>query len=266
MSVDQLLNTTKLEFLYYTLHGKVVWFTFLYSLLLVALEVFKKPLSRFRIQKKYPTLKTMLKEYGLCLSSFLFFLPWYLLAFIFYKAGFYHFYTPWNHFGVVYFIFTILAMIAIHETYHYFYHRFMHTNKFMLSKVHRVHHSFPNPTALTTYAFHPIEAFFHPAIFPFIPLFLPMNLYAALIFFVIAEGVNMLGHHGYEWYGRAFARYPFLRIFNRSTFHNLHHSNGGKTNYGYYTVLWDRWLGTENMKNESRFTEINKQKQKNRSV
>ena len=89
-----------------------------------------------------------------------------LTALIFAGIGFIVFVSPlsaytqtyWDigKYGVPYFLFSIILMILVHDTYFYWTHRLMHARS-IFRLVHRVHHLSTNPSPWAAMAFHPLE-------------------------------------------------------------------------------------------------------------
>ena len=213
-------------------------------------------IAQYRIQAKHPSKKTILRELTLSLSTFVCFGLNTLLAAWFYKMGWYHIYFNWTALGIPYFFFSIVMILVFHEIYHYSYHRLMHTNAWLYRHVHRTHHRFPNPTVFTSYAFHPIEALLHPLAFVLAPLILPVHFLVPIIALLISEFFNVMGHAGYEWMPQKWANKGLLRFLNKSTFHNYHHSHGGRQNYGLYTTVIDILFDSYSKKNQAELKRV----------
>jgi Delta7-sterol 5-desaturase len=139
--------------------------------------------------------------------------------------------------GILYFLFTVLVIAVVHDTYYYWAHRWMHS-KLLFRHVHRVHHEFTNPTPFASYAFHPFEAVIELAIIGALLLVMPIHVWAIAVYFVIFTALNVVSHLGFELYPAWVSRW-----FITSAHHNLHHTRF----VGHYMLLfnvWDRALGT----------------------
>jgi sterol desaturase/sphingolipid hydroxylase (fatty acid hydroxylase superfamily) len=75
-------------------------------------------------------------------------------------------------------------------------------------------------------------------------LLAPVPLTVLMVLQGIGLANNIMSHLGYELLPTWWVRVPGLRWTNSATFHSMHHT-GFKGNYGLFTRLWDRWLGTE---------------------
>jgi len=181
-------------------------------------------------------------EFKYSLLSF----PVYLLSTVFTvwacKLGYMAIYRDPLQFGTFYLVFSFFVLVAFHETYFYFIHRFMHL-PLIFSSIHRVHHLSRNPTLWTSYSFHPIEALLQVGFVPIVVFMVP--LYPPVLYFYLF--LNFLstihGHFGYEHYRKGFTERRFLGWINTPTAHNLHHSDYG-SHFGLSTLFWDRVCGT----------------------
>ncbi len=199
--------------------------------------------TRFKkIQTAFPTRRDYLRE---VLYSF-------LTAAIFAAIGFIVFATPlsdytlayWDieKYGVPYFLFSILLMILVHDTYFYWTHRLMHA-KSVYRFVHRVHHLSTNPSPWAALAFHPLEAIIEGSVIAIIAFLFPVHPLAIGIFLLFMMIYNVYGHLGYELYPKGFSRTRLGKWINTSVNHNQHHQTF-QGNYGLYFLWWDRWMGT----------------------
>jgi len=139
-------------------------------------------------------------------------------------------------------VLQVPVMILIHDFYFYWAHRLMH-HKRVFGAVHKVHHLSRDPTPLTSYAFHPLEAVVEAGIGPLLVLTLPIQRNALLLFLTIQFAQNVFHHLGYELYPSWFAKTPLKHIFNTTTHHHQHHQKVN-CNYGLYLNIWDRLFGT----------------------
>jgi len=141
-----------------------------------------------------------------------------------------------------YHIITFLLLFLFHDVWFYWTHRFLHT-KFMMTKIHKYHHLFRNPTPFATFAVHPVEALIEHSyllIFSLLfPIFFPILFFESLFALIFST----LWHSGYEVFPQAFAKNRFLKLINNSTHHNLHHQKplGG---YSFVFNFWDQIFKT----------------------
>ncbi len=136
----------------------------------------------------------------------------------------------------------VVLYLAGFDVYMYAVHRLMHT-RWLYRHVHSVHHRSRAPSSFTAYSFHPVE-------WLLLGLYLPLSLvmfdYHAVTLAVVAalQGfLTTLQHCGYELAPRGWYENPVSRLFVTTFYHDLHHQRT-TCNYGTFTTLWDRLLGT----------------------
>jgi lathosterol oxidase len=178
--------------------------------------------------------------------SFLTFLIFLVPAFLIVKGrreGWLHLDSgPVSDFGVPQFLALVLTMLALHDFYFYWIHRWMHS-QFLYRWFHEVHHRSLNPTPWAAFSFHPLEALLESAVVYVFIFILPMHAAAIFVFQLLSLLMNVYGHLGYDITPRGWRDHWVLRWVNTTRNHHWHHQrfNG---NYGLYTTLWDRLFGT----------------------
>ena len=163
-------------------------------------------------------------------------------------------YYPIDKYGYVYYIFSIILMIFIHDAYFYWTHRLLHW-KPLFKHVHLVHHLSLNPTPFSSYAFHPVEALVEIGIIPVLVFTVPYHVSAIWIFSGYTLVMNVMGHMGYEFFPKGFASHKIFKWHNTATNHNMHH-RFVKCNYGLYFNIWDRVLKTNHPRYEEIYEEV----------
>ncbi|MBF4518989.1 sterol desaturase family protein [Flavobacterium sp. ANB] len=159
------------------------------------------------------------------------------IVYYFYKNGYTKIYENISDYGWLYFVFSIIIMMFIHDIYFYFVHRLLHT-KFMWN-VHKIHHSSHNPTPWSSFCMHPVEMLLSGGVVAPMIFIIPAHMSAFVVFTLIIMFNAIYGHCGFEFFGPGFNKSIFLKWINTETFHNMHHS-GKHVNYGLYTNIWDR--------------------------
>jgi len=144
--------------------------------------------------------------------------------------------------GWGYFAASVVGGILGYDTWIYWQHRLLHTPWFFRHS-HAIHHRSVNPTALSIYAFHPLESFLGNVYYLLLVLFVPMHPMALNLVVLPFVAYGILGHWGYEFFPRGFTRHPIFGWISTSTHHNMHHSHVG-CNYGNWFNYWDRLMGT----------------------
>ncbi len=157
--------------------------------------------------------------------------------------GYTKIYKNISDYGWAYFVFSIVVMILLHDTWFYWTHRLMHHPK-LFKYIHKVHHQSTDPSPFAAFSFHPLEALIEAGAYIIFSFLFPVHLFALFGWQILQMILNVIGHLGYEIYPRKFNTHWFFKVKTPSTHHNLHHSkfNG---NYGLYFTWWDKWCKTE---------------------
>ena len=151
-------------------------FGLIYSILVLYTSVFQK----FSIQKK-PYVKGLFSKR---MPLYLFNITLLLTISGFGAYFFADFFIQDFSIGTI--IFQVIFAFVIDDIFFYFYHRWLHENKYMLKTVHSIHHRATKPFPLEYLYAHPIEwmlgmigAFLG---FAILFIFMPVNIYAFWIF------------------------------------------------------------------------------------
>lgn len=224
------------------------YFTVAGTVFLLFYVLFRGWTSRRKIQAQFPKLTDYRRDIFFSAVSMCIFASVGLITLKFLRPWT-HVYADADRFGTVYYAFTFIWMFFLHDTYFYWTHRLMHHPK-IYPYVHLVHHRSTNPSPWTAYAFHPIEAVLEALILPLIAFTLPVHLSAVKWYMIFQIGYNVYGHLGYEIFPKAMSRHWLGKWFNTSVAHNMHHKFF-VNNYGLWTTIWDRWMGTLHPKYET---------------
>jgi Delta7-sterol 5-desaturase len=217
--------------------------------------VIKREAWRFkRIQQKFPVSKDYLREVIYSIATTLIFAAVGYLIFGTSFVKLTRVYYNFSEHSTLYFLFSIAAMLVIHDTYFYWTHWLMH-RKLIYRFVHKVHHLSTNPSPWAAMAFHPLEAVIEAGVIVVIALLIPFHPLAIGIFLLLMMIYNVYGHLGYELYPKGFSRTTIGKWINTSVNHNLHHQffTG---NYGLYFLFWDRLMGTLQESYDQKFDEV----------
>ena len=212
-----------------------------------------------KIQQWYPKRKHIVHELKYSLFTILVFGAVITLVIWAANNGLTRVYSPINKYGYVYYFFSIVLMVVLHDTYFYWTHRLMHW-KPIFKAVHKTHHLSINPTPFAAYAFHPVEALVEIGILPLIAFTIPHHVSAIVFFSVYSLLVNIFGHLGFELFPKGFASHKLFKWHNTSTHHNMHHRLV-KCNYGLYFNFWDRVMHTNHPHYEENFNEVIEQRE-----
>lgn len=165
--------------------------------------------------------------------------------------------------GIPYFIFSVVLMIFMHDTYYYWTHRLMHW-KPLFRLAHCIHHLSTDPTPFSSYSFHPIDAIVQTLIIPIIVFTIPYHPYALITLGFYSIFLNVAGHLGFDFLPRGFATHKIYKWLNTATHHDMHHRLV-KCNYGLYFNIWDRILKTNHPHYEENFDKITARRDQHRA-
>ncbi|MFO1258076.1 MAG: sterol desaturase family protein [Gammaproteobacteria bacterium] len=148
-----------------------------------------------------------------------------------------------SDFGIPYLLTTLFFNLIFFDAYFYCTHRFLH-RRFMMKHVHQIHHECHNLSILSAYAFHPVEAFIYPWGIVILSFIIPMHIavFGFTQLFILIQ--NMTIHCGYSIYPASWARLPLLKYIMQPIHHDDHHNHHPRHNYGFFTNIWDRAMGT----------------------
>ncbi|MES2774321.1 MAG: sterol desaturase family protein [Bacteroidota bacterium] len=222
---------------------------------LVFYVVFKRKFWHQKIQQRFPKWDDYSREIGysiltICIFAFV---PVLLISNDTVRP-YTTFYKDIEQYGWVWFYAAFPVMFFMHDAYFYWMHRLMHHPK-LFRAVHLIHHKSVNPSPWAAYSFHPLEAVVEAGIVVVFLFTIPIHKVHLGIFFLFMIIYNVYGHLGWELYPKGFSRSRIGRWINTSVNHNQHHQYF-KGNYGLYTLIWDRWMGTIREDYESRFEEV----------
>jgi sterol desaturase/sphingolipid hydroxylase (fatty acid hydroxylase superfamily) len=174
-------------------------------------------------------------------------LPFFALsatvAYGLYRRGWTQVYLDLAGTSWLYFAFTVLLILVLHDAYFYWAHRLLHWRPLYRS-VHRVHHLAHTPTSWGAYATHPLEGLLISGNLLLYPLLFPVHPLAVALYIVIQMVYSTLGHCGYDAFPPEFRRRWYLSWHNTPSHHDDHHRYV-RGNFGHYLNLWDWLMGTE---------------------
>lgn len=254
------MNLQPLVFhLYYNfIHVSTRYFS-VASLVFVAFYlILKRALVARKIQQAFPKWRDYRRDILFSvLSMAIFSVVSYVTVVV--LAPYHHLYRRIDEYGLPYYLFSFVWMFFLHDTYFYWGHRLMHHPK-IYKHVHLVHHRATNPTPWSAYAFHPIEAVFEAGIVTVIAFLLPVQHAAINIYMLFQISYNVYGHLGYEIFPANTNRHWLGKYLNTAVAHNLHHQYF-KHNFGLWTTIWDRWMGTLSPRYDEAFDRVTQQPQ-----
>jgi len=134
-------------------------------------------------------------------------------------------------------VILFFAMDILMYLFHYLIH-----HSLLYKSVHYFHHLSVNPTPIDLFILHPIETITFGGLWLGVLLCYTFNLYAIAIYLAINVFFGMIGHLGIDQSPARSAKSLF-KYLGTSVFHHDHHQYPDH-NYGFYTSIWDRLLGT----------------------
>ena len=172
-----------------------------------------------------------------------------------YRAGITKVYTHLQLKDIGYIAFSYIAVLLLQDTYFYFTHRLLHL-PLLFKWAHQGHHQSRPPTPWTFFALEPTEAIAQAIFLLSIIWIVPLHL-GVLVAILITMAVWTVGNHlGLQvvpvsktssWWGRWLIG---------STHHLIHHQRYNR-HYGLYFTFWDRLLGTEDVRYETKPAVLN---------
>jgi sterol desaturase/sphingolipid hydroxylase (fatty acid hydroxylase superfamily) len=198
--------------------------------------------SKLKLQPLTPGTSMILREAGFSLLTMLIYAAVTWVVFVLERRGDTMIYRDIRTFSFLYFLFSIVLMILLHDTYFYWTHRFLHL-PWIFRHIHARHHQSTNPTPWAAFSFHPGEAIVSAGIILLIVVIIPCHPLAIGIFLLYMTIINVMGHLGYELFTSRFRCSVLGRLQNTATNHNVHHQYG-RWNYGLYFTFWDQIMRT----------------------
>lgn len=212
-----------------------------------------KALDRVRIQKTRPSHRQTKTELAYFLLNFLIFHTMVVVpVFFMQRYGHFQYFTEGLTAGRL--LLELSLAIVGHDAFFYWTHRFMHLPG-VFRLVHAIHHRSTNPTVVTSYSFHPFESLINSAyvavLFGVAGWIAGGLLFQTFMLFMVINALwNVYIHSGLELFPRRSSALGLLRPIVTGTHHNLHHRNN-RGNYGLYSTIWDRLMGTQSSDYES---------------
>lgn len=140
-----------------------------------------------------------------------------------------------NEYNFIDILTSIIGFIIVSDTCIYWSHRWSHTFKFAYKHIHKPHHKWIVPSPFASFAFTPIDGLIQSIPYMLYSFFFQMNkiVYMVLYFGVFIWATSVHDSQAY------FKNY----IMANGKDHAIHHTQF-IYNYGQYTTIWDRLMGT----------------------
>jgi Delta7-sterol 5-desaturase len=208
-----------------------------------ALRYWKNGLEKHKIQQRQASSADIRREIMYSLRTVVVLSVFYAATYFGVRANLFTVYLGIKPLGMAYLLASIAALVVVHETYFYWFHRMMHHRLFFRS-FHRTHHKSVTPTVYSCYAFDIPEAVLIGIFIPLWLLAVPMQLAGLVIPSTLLLVKNAMIHCGVELFARGSDRSRWFGWLATNTDHDLHHSTI-RYNYGFLFKFWDRVMGTE---------------------
>ena len=188
--------------------------------------------------------RQMRREIGWSLASAAIYgVPAGIVAWGWQTHGWTRIYADLYAFPLWYWPLSILAYLALHDTWFYWTHRLFH-RPWWFARAHAVHHASRPPTAWAAMAFHPIEAVTGAIVIPCLVFVVPIHVAALGLVLAIMTVMGVTNHMGWELFPRAIVHGPLGGWLITASHHQRHHQRYG-CNYGLYFRVWDRLCATD---------------------
>lgn len=188
--------------------------------------------------------RQMRREIGWSLASAAIYgVPAGVVAWGWQEQGWTKIYTDVSAYPLWYLPVSVLAYLALHDTWFYWTHRWMHEPR-LFRIAHAVHHESRPPTAWAAMSFHPWEAVSGAVVIPALVFLIPIHVAALGTVLSIMTIMGVGNHMGWEMFPRWLVHGPAGKWLITATHHQKHHE-AYRGNYGLYFRVWDRLCGTD---------------------
>lgn len=188
--------------------------------------------------------KQIMQEIGWSLASAAIYgVPAGVVAWGWNTVGWTRIYTGWDDFPLWYLPLSVLLYLALHDSWFYWTHRWMHRPRaFRLA--HAVHHASRPPTAWAAMSFHPLEALVGAVVIPGLVFVIPIHAAMLGLVLAIMTVMGVTNHMGWEIFPRRIVHSRIGGWLITASHHQLHHERYS-CNYGLYFRFWDRICRTD---------------------
>lgn len=143
-----------------------------------------------------------------------------------------------NNKSVITIILEIAIITLVMDLLMYFFHYFAHI-PLIYKIIHQKHHEHISTNQLSLFVLHPFETFGFGALMLLVFIIYPFSMISIITYLILNLTWGTIGHLNREF----FPNWAQKIYIGTSKFHNQHHLNNQK-NFGFYTSIWDRILGT----------------------
>lgn len=146
-----------------------------------------------------------------------------------------------------------VVLLLIMDLAMYVTHRLAHL-PWVYPVVHATHHHYDRPRPLDLFVLNTLEVLGFGALWLAVIALYTSSWLGMVVYLTLNLIFGMVGHLGVEPFPRSWAQRRFLRHIGTSSFHAGHHHDRNG-NFGFYTLIWDRLLGTLHVGYAERFGE-----------
>ena len=133
--------------------------------------------------------------------------------------------------------------IAVDDTWFYWGHRLMH-HRYLYKHVHKKHHTFKQPTGISTVFAHPVEDLFVNTTATLLgPLLIGSHVSVLVSYAALKLWQSVDAHSGYNL-PFPFCPFSALPYMDCAPAHNFHHTHN-TGNFGGWFTFWDQLCGTD---------------------
>ncbi len=136
----------------------------------------------------------------------------------------------------------VLVLLLVMDLLMYLLHRLAHT-RVLYALLHQFHHRYEHPRPLTLFALSPAETLAFGGLWLTVITLYHASWLGMSIYLMLNVCFGAVGHLGVEPFPLGWVRQPLLKHVAGGSFHAQHHQDM-RHNFGFYTLFWDRLLGT----------------------
>jgi len=211
-----------------------------FGLIFSLASIHVKFLEKYKIQKRKIKSSTFYKRLPLIFFNIFLLIVTSFIG-LFFFLDIVHYEASTNN--PLHILLQLFIIFVIDDVYFYFLHLFMHKNKFILRKIHSIHHRAITPVALEYMYVHPLE-WLSGYVGPFLGMFIlslmgPVNIFAFWLYQVIRNVHELDVHSGFK--SKISKWIPY---WGETEHHDKHHEvlNG---NYATTFTFWDNFFNTK---------------------
>lgn len=177
------------------------------------------------------------------MSAAIYGVPAGCVAWAWQAKGWTQIYTNIDQMPLWYVPLSIFIYLAVHDSWFYWTHRWMHVPR-IFRAAHAVHHESRPPTAWAAMSFHPLEAVSGAVVIPALVFLVPIHVGGLALVLSIMTIMGVGNHMGWEMFPRWVVHGRVGQWVITATHHERHHQ-ACRGNYGLYFRFWDKLCGTD---------------------